>query len=104
MGTSHHSWVRWPNTTPSSRTCCFRSCQGTRPATRQVPSVGVRMPVSSFTVVDLARAVGADEPHQLPGLHLKADVIQGLHRFPFPGRASGEVPPHVPFFCEGNTG
>ena len=66
MGTSHHSWVRWPNTTPSSRTCCFRSCQGTRPATRQAPSVGVRMPVSSFTVVDLPAPLGPMSPTSSP--------------------------------------
>ena len=50
-GTSHHSWLRWPNTTPSRATCRFRSSQGTRPSTVQVPQSGRRMPLRILMVV-----------------------------------------------------
>jgi hypothetical protein len=50
---SHQSCVRWPNTAPIVRVYAERSRAGMKPFTRTSPEVGVRMPVSIFTVVDL---------------------------------------------------
>ena len=57
-GTSHHSWERWPNTTPMWATCRLRSCQGTRPSTRQTPESGVSMPLSILMVEDFPAPLG----------------------------------------------
>ena len=48
----------------------------TRPRTAQVPRVGRRMRVSSFSDRGLARAVGSDDAERLARLHLERHVAQ----------------------------
>ncbi len=57
-GTSHHSWLRWPKTTPSRATWRFRSVQGVRPSTVQAPLSGRRMPLRILMVVLLPAPLG----------------------------------------------
>ena len=57
-GVSHHSWLRWPNTTPMDATCRTRSLQGTRPMTDTRPESGVSMPLIILMVVDLPAPLG----------------------------------------------
>ena len=52
-GRSHHSWDRWPNTTPTWRANRRRSWSGRSPQVDTSPAVGTRMPVSILIVVDL---------------------------------------------------
>ena len=52
-GRSHHSWLRWPNTTPIRRASSRRCRTGSSPQTRTRPEVGTRIPVSILMVVDL---------------------------------------------------
>ena len=51
-GRSHHSWLRWPKTTPIRRARSRRRRTGSRPQVRTEPEVGTRMPVSILMVVD----------------------------------------------------
>ncbi len=57
-GRSHHRVVRCPNTTPIRRASRVRSREGSMPATRSRPPLGVRIPVSILMVVDFPAPFG----------------------------------------------
>ena len=66
-GRSHHSWVRWPKTTPMRWATALRWRCGERPSTSTRPAVGSRMPVSILIVVDLPAPFGPRQPTISPG-------------------------------------
>ncbi len=57
-GRSHHRVVRCPKTTPMRCASRVRSRDGSMPATRSRPPLGVRMPVSILMVVDFPAPFG----------------------------------------------
>ena len=57
-GTSHHSWERWPNTTPMLRAWRIRSRHGVRPSITHSPASGVSMPLITLIVDDLPAPFG----------------------------------------------
>ena len=64
-GRSHHSWDRWPNTTPIRRASRWRSPHGTSPSTATAPDVGTQDPAHHLHRGGLAGPVGPDVAHEL---------------------------------------
>ena len=84
-----NGWTIWKvRAIPSRHTAWGRSPVTSAPSKRTRPAVGRWKPVIEVEERGLARAVRADEPDQLPGLHVEGHVGNGRE----PAEALGEPP------------
>ena len=77
-GTSHHSCVRCPNTTPISLTWFILSFQGVLPFTRHSPLSGVRIPLRILIVELFPAPLGPIYPTISPSPMVKLTWSKAL--------------------------
>ena len=90
-GRSHHSWVRWPNTTPMRRATAMRSRLGSMPSTRTGAPARHEDADQHLDGRRLPGAVRADVADHRAGVDGEVDAVDRPHLPLAPAHAAGPL-------------